>query len=1029
MAPRRTAGRLMPFLWLLYAGLSVNAAKLPYIPTQILMPSACFDEDKCAGKDVAYVFQTNDDDDVQFLGLDYSKNFDSDTKLDTLSSKLPFLEDGDDTRTFAAARAGDGTVVVYAGDCDAGPGKLWSFSTKDQDWEEISMQQMQTDQATRGPFFMGGTVAFSPKIAPVMDDPTIYTYGGMCTSPVDASSDWQSAGNYTKTMMSLEPPKDDDDGDTSYVLGVASTSGPKTPMAGFSMTGLTPSMSNVSGTVTQQVGYVLLGGHTQMAFINMSTAAVWKLPEESWSYVSIQPPDSEPSGELALKAISRRAADNVYSRSGHSAVLSADGQSIVILGGWVGDVDTPAEPQLGILEMTDAYSGWKWSIPKNQPDESLYGHAAAMLPGDVMMVYGGREIGEAAARKKRQAGGSGIRFLNVTSMEWSSSYTNPGASLSTDSDDSENGSNKGSNESDDGTKDNSKDAPDSNNDSSKTVRLGIGLGLGLGLGLLVLLIIGLACCWRIRKRKRHAAREEAVRSLQQDASHFRHDEDEMAERDDYYPWPGSWYTGGHDAYSGGERSLGYESLRGNRGGVTMGNAALGRKAVPRQMRGGYVPAATGAGGYGLQSSIHPILEDEEDDYAQTKEPQTPTSEIPDDPFATPTAQHAPVLPPVIGNRSLASSPTFDGANTRRYDPDVQDWVSDADAAETMLVSMNSRRGRKSPTRRNSARSSALRDDDSRHGSNLSESSSRLSPTGRRTNFTGSSGLLAGSTVLAGSDAQKPGSSSSSSYATAKSAFGVLQAEGPSLLLGTGQPSPGYDEDDAPSSPSKSKPRRSWFGSLRRVFSTSEGTSPASSMRDGSPRRPSFEYAPSDYEVRPGLSGELLRRKQGRHDWDSDNIDGGKDWDIEKAVENRLVQVMFSVPKERLRVVNPDDEDADAESIKRPLTAEFVDPGTTSESPRPVSPLTPEPEGHEEQDLGLLRVDTRPSMDAGSSDRRHSALSMVSSEGRSEARIEVAEAVKVERPKTRVLQMVDNFESKSREGSPSPTRSFKGAAGA
>jgi hypothetical protein len=79
---------------------------------------------------------------------------------------------------------------------------------------------------------------------------------------------------------------------------------------------------------------------------------------------------------------------------------------------------------------------------------------------------------------------------------------------------------------------------------------------------------------------------------------------------------------------------------------------------------------------------------------------------------------------------------------------------------------------------------------------------------------------------------------------------------------------------------------------------------------------------------------LWRRKQGKGDWEDSALDspagqssrsntftgdlGGysrgsgvgttddeDEWDIEQAVQNRVVQVMFTVPKEKLRVVNHD----------------------------------------------------------------------------------------------------------------------------
>ena len=57
-----------------------------------------------------------------------------------------------------------------------------------------------------------------------------------------------------------------------------------------------------------------------------------------------------------------------------------------------------------------------------------------------------------------------------------------------------------------------------------------------------------------------------------------------------------------------------------------------------------------------------------------------------------------------------------------------------------------------------------------------------------------------------------------------------------------------------------------------------------------------------------------RRRQGARDWDYDDPSpepgptsthgpDEDDWDVESAVERRVVQVMFTVPKARLRVVN------------------------------------------------------------------------------------------------------------------------------
>lgn len=39
-------------------------------------------------------------------------------------------------------------------------------------------------------------------------------------------------------------------------------------------------------------------------------------------------------------------------------------------------------------------------------------------------------------------------------------------------------------------------------------------------------------------------------------------------------------------------------------------------------------------------------------------------------------------------------------------------------------------------------------------------------------------------------------------------------------------------------------------------------------------------------------------------------EGGEDdeWDVEAAAQNRVVQLMFTVPREQLRIVNADDDD-------------------------------------------------------------------------------------------------------------------------
>ncbi|KAF4447289.1 hypothetical protein F53441_9176 [Fusarium austroafricanum] len=946
------------------------AQSFPYVPTEILMPDpTCVDGSvPCSASNIAYIFRQTASGNVEFRSLDFSKGVDAnEVSFETPgnSSSLPFLKGGSKSTAFGASRTANGSVLVYAGDCETGTGDVWSFEYGSDQGEWSRRGLKNSGNNPRAPYFLSGTVAFSSSLAPNMDQPTLYTYGGMCETPKSGSNakDWQSNANYTKSMLRLAPR--DSDAYTSYDMSVASSGGPRTPIAGFTLTGLTPSMTNKSGIVTQQMSYVLLGGHTKTAFINMSTVAVWNLPAESWSYVNIQAPDGDlPKSDLAIKDTSsqnrrrsKNTADNVYSRSGHTATLSEDGGSIIVLGGWVGDVNTPAEPQLAILEMSEIYSGWQWKIPDKQPDFGIYGHGAAVLPGNMLMVYGGWESSSSSSRRiKRQASSGTLRFYNITSGSWGSEYTNPL------SDSSKNDNN----------------APADNDKGSNSKRLGLGLGLGFGIAALIGIIIA-ALCWYKRHKKHISKRDEAVRALSQDPNYY-NEYPEMAEND---PWgldSAPWYGTGESPYTAGERSMGYEGMRGARGGLP--GLHIPHKSMARPSRGGYVPTGPRPGSF--PGPIHPIYEDDEEEPYHNQglydHVPTPTSEVPSDPFATPVTgtgtnnvPHPVCLTPGRGNRASATP----SPENPRTDPEVQDWVTEVDAAEGLLARMNSRRsqhqnvqnldnaegllarmnsrrsqnqgsigasqGRSSPTRHNSNRSAALRDDESRSGSNLSEgarsAAESIKAKARQLN------PLAPAFLAAGAEHPKPGSSSSSSYNTARSSFGALQAEGPSLLMGDRAP---Y-HDDEPGSPSKSKPRRGWLGSLRRVFSGS--STPTSSREDMSGVRRSFDQEPVSGDYEPGLvglRGDLLRRKKGRQDWEGvENLPHGammsggagagpepgaeSDWDIEKAVEQRLVQVMFTVPRERLRVVNGNEEGSDPEDevLMKPHKAEFVDPDNES----------------------------------------------------------------------------------------------------
>ena len=132
-----------------------------------------------------------------------------------------------------------------------------------------------------------------------------------------------------------------------------------------------------------------------------------------------------------------------------------------------------------------------------------------------------------------------------------------------------------------------------------------------------------------------------------------------------------------------------------------------------------------------------------------------------------------------------------------------------------------------------------------------------------------------------------------------------------------------------------------MGSIRRAIgaiSTGDSRSFSLTAATSSPSNaqyPDRSASSSPNKTRPIVprraasdGGHLLRQKRGRKDWqapagtwepyrdsDPDPGDWGpepndaqaaeEDWDVENAVRQRDVQVMFTVPKTRLRVVNDD----------------------------------------------------------------------------------------------------------------------------
>lgn len=402
----------------------VSAYAVPYTPSHVL--ASPLHNDSL----VYLLLPGSSDGDGQtppttFLSLNVSQNVDSGSPAyTTLLDQVPFHSQNP-TVAFVPVIDQRGTIKMYTGDCQnpSNPGVLWKF-TPDLDspigngtWEQLGVTAQNN---TQGPSYLAAGFAYAVNET---TESSFYSFGGMCPYENGANASWIAAANYSDAMTMLAP----SDSSSSYHLETVGQRAPPIAEAGFAVTPLQPSYTTTTkeGTLQRQ-DFLFVGGQTQEAFLNMSELAVYSLPQNSWNFVAVQPDPTSAKTELAV----RDSTPNIEPRSGHTAVLSSDGSKIIVLGGWVDNTSVPANPQLAILELATGYGGygsWAWTIP--DPKDSfladgggIYGHGTAMLPGDVMMIVGGYPISKSP---KRSTSNSQVHFYNVSSNSWATSYTNP----------------------------------------------------------------------------------------------------------------------------------------------------------------------------------------------------------------------------------------------------------------------------------------------------------------------------------------------------------------------------------------------------------------------------------------------------------------------------------------------------------------------------------------------------------------------------------------------------------------------------
>jgi hypothetical protein len=616
----------------------IKAQSLPYNPSTIFLSSR--------NTNTAYVFlpAMSTSPQNQLASIDISSRLQSSNlSLTVLTASLPFLQ-GDNAGSIAytACLSESGTIGVYAGSC-ASNSSFWIFNPantsigEDTDggtWIEIPITRspMISNVALPNANFLASAFSFSVLAESNDTQRTVYTFGGMCpTGAGSNTSIWQNAASYSNNMLKLSPSP------SSYQLSLASSDGIQ-PIAeaGFTITGLTPTFSNSSsGIVTQAQNFILLGGHTKAAFINMSQVALFSLPQEGWSFHTINSASSTGSTELTMRSSASTAVQAPDSRSGHTAILSSDGTALIVFGGWVGDINTAADPQLAILHLGSGFGGtgdWAWEIPSTSgaalsSGEGIYGHGAIMLPGNVMMVVGGYSIvSPGSSESKRSRSGTQALFLNMTSMSWISDYTNPSYTARP-----------------------STSLGDSSSDSSNSRKIGLGAGLGLGLAAVIGVVI--FYCWYSRKlKRREELRECDLRALGQSAHEYymnnsmtqrnrdtwfdRVEGGEMAYGEDMIPRPSATSSLGSSLISGSGKNTRYtpaahfpaDSYGGNgdsagQSPIPNAGSSRGLPLIPRKpistwnARGNYQPTPNTLAhpnGLGTAGVIHPIYEADED---------------------------------------------------------------------------------------------------------------------------------------------------------------------------------------------------------------------------------------------------------------------------------------------------------------------------------------------------------------------------------------------------------------------------------
>lgn len=886
MARQNALSTSLRILLLSYSTLSA-ADPLPYNPTHLFFSSH-------NSSNLLYSLQPVSPDHphgrLQSLQVGRAVTADS-LSYTTISSTLPFLDDA--SLSYTPSLDPDGGISVYTGTCSAGANssQLWRFAPAPQEqgtWTERALSFSATSSrgsSQIGPNFLASSISFSPTTHE--SETSVYIFGGMCPNAASTPSNWQSAASYSNQMLVFQPGADQS---IDYTL-VPSTGAPIAE-AGFTITPLLPAISNSStGITSQQQSFLLMGGHTQTAFINMSQVAVFSLPQASWVFLPVQ----QPSHVM------------IEPRSGHTTLLSSDGSKAILLGGWVGTTSNIAEPQMAVLDVGEGYGGtsaWRWSpvdlsASPFASGSGIYGHGAVMLPGNVMMVAGGYNIAAAKSKERRDEHSinSKTYFYNMTSNAWIGTYPGVNSQML-------NGM----------TQADTMSGPL----ATSSQKAGLGAGLPLGIAAVGAALFLAYLYWRRTTKKRLAMRDRQLRErdvythhaaatqprdMEDDPFDDSHHSTEMTSVIPPLPPPSAVMREYHSNHQPS-----WDDVKdAERTGLD-----LNVPSPQRGLRKGRYYASPTDKRSSRNSAAMPVFDEREEDEALS--PMLPEGHD-EDPFRDhqphPLRINTDARAMSIESRSRPMSPQEERQR------EMETWVHGWESASQTLHSPQT----PSPTKSEDngfVRRQALAYD------YMDQNKSKK--------------LVSGSLKRARSP-QKPHHIRDGSLAS-------LQQESEALL---GKPDIAIDPDTTPTFTQEPTNRRassrigSWVGSVRRnVLGGSSGPSwrSASASATSTPMRPhgglvDIAVEPYRDDPQPSIAGSSsptrdewrasspVKRsvsagdaywavKKGARDWGAGEGEqglrerqGSTEWDPEDAIRDRVVQLMFTVPRGELRVVNAD----------------------------------------------------------------------------------------------------------------------------